>query len=96
MEMSGPLSVESAVRRPAFLGGSESLEPFLYNSRVLSMVVRVHLHVRRTDVHLIARALQHVRVLCVNNRMAMTTVLRGKKIPVDNSYFSGQAKNLIK
>lgn len=77
MEMSGPLAVKPAVWRPTFLGGSESLESFLYDGRVFPMVVRVHLHVRRADVHLIARALQHCAcVLCVNNWTAMTKVGR--------------------
>lgn len=66
MEMCGPLAVESAVRRSAFLGGSESLKSFLYYGRVFSMVVCVHLHVRRADVDLITRALQYYTV--VNER----------------------------
>lgn len=57
MKMSGPLTVKRAIRRPAFFRGSESLESFLYYSRILSVVIRVHLHVRRTYVYFIACAL---------------------------------------
>jgi len=58
MEMGGPLPVERAIRRPAFFRRAEPLESFLYDGRVLSVVIRVHLHVGRADVHLVARALR--------------------------------------
>lgn len=58
MEMGGPLPVERAVRRPAFLGRAKPLESFLYDGRVFPVVVRVHLHVGRANVHFVARALR--------------------------------------
>jgi len=38
----------------ATLRGPKSLEALLYDGRVLAMVIRVHLHVRRRYVHLVA------------------------------------------
>jgi len=57
VEMSGPLAVERAIWRPALFRRPESLEPFLYDCRILSVVVRVHLYVGRAYVHFVARAL---------------------------------------
>lgn len=59
MEMCGPLAVERAIWRPTFLCSSEPLESFLYDGRVFSVIIRVHLHVRRAYVHFVARALNN-------------------------------------
>lgn len=58
MEMSSPLTIKRAIRRPAFFCGSEPLESFLYDCRIFSVVVSVHLHIGRTNVHLITGALR--------------------------------------
>lgn len=55
--MRGPLTVKSAIRGTALFGGPQSLKPFLYDCRVFSVIVCVHLHIRRANVHLITRAL---------------------------------------
>lgn len=57
MEMCGPLAVERAIWRPAFLCSSKSLESFLYDGRVFSVIIRVHLYVGRAYVHFVACAL---------------------------------------
>lgn len=57
MKMRGPLAIERAIRRPAFLCSSESLESFLYDGWVFSVIIRVHLHVGRADIHFVTRAL---------------------------------------
>lgn len=57
MEMCGPLAVERAIWCPAFLCSSEPLKSFLYDGGVFTVIIRVHLHVRRAYVHLVARAL---------------------------------------
>lgn len=54
MEVRGPLANEGTVIGSTALGSSISLETFLYDRRVLAMVVGVHLHVRRRYVNLIA------------------------------------------
>jgi len=76
MEMGGPLPVERAIRRPAFLGRAEPLESFLYDGRVFAVVIRVHLHVGRAYVHLVARALYvHMR----NTRYQYVAVVRRRR-----------------
>lgn len=63
MEVRRPLAGKRAiVRGAAFLGGAKPLEPLLNDGRVLAMVVAVHLHVRRANVHLVAVRLQTVVV----------------------------------
>lgn len=54
MKVRGPLSSEWTMVSRAILGGPKSLEALLYDSRVLAMVIRVHLHVRCRYVHLVA------------------------------------------
>lgn len=48
---------EDARRRVAVFRGAKSLESFLNDRRVFAMVIAVHLHVRRADVHLTAAVL---------------------------------------
>lgn len=57
MKMRGTLSEKRAVRRATLFGRPQSLEAFLNNGRIFSVVIRVHLHVRSADVHFIARSL---------------------------------------
>lgn len=57
VEVCGPLTEEGAVRCTALFCGPQSLEALLDDSRVLAVVVGVHLHVRGTYVHLVAGAL---------------------------------------
>lgn len=54
MEMRGPLASEGTVFGGTALGGPKSLETFLYDRRVLAMIIGVHLHVRRRYVNFIA------------------------------------------
>ena len=61
VEVRRPLLVEGARRPAAVLGGAEPLEALLEDRGVLPVVVGVHLHVRRADVHLTALGLQHTR-----------------------------------
>lgn len=54
MEVRCPLTGEWTVIGSAALGSAKSLETFLYDRRILSVIVGVHLHVRRRYVNLIA------------------------------------------
>ena len=54
MEVRGPLPDERTVISSTALGSSKSLETLLYDSRVLTVIVGVHLHVRRRYVYFIA------------------------------------------
>ena len=47
------LSVEGTGQCATILGGSKSLETFRHNCRVFTVVVGMHLDVRRADVHLV-------------------------------------------
>ena len=63
VEVGGALAGEGAVGRGAVLGGPVALEALLDDGRILAVVVGVHLHVRRADVHLVASLLSfHERV----------------------------------
>lgn len=75
VEMRGPLPKERTVRSPAFLRGPEPLKTFLNNRRIFSMVVRVHLHVRRGYVHFIAPFLDAMV-------MRLLLVVRAVGVPV--------------
>ena len=76
MKVSGALSVEGAVGSLTVLGGAEPLESFLDDGRVFSVVIGVHLHVRRADVHLVASFLDAVvvRLLAVVRAAAVAVV----------------------
>lgn len=52
------LAEEGARLEQTIFGGAKALEALLDDGRVLAMVVGVHLHVRRADVHLVAATLQ--------------------------------------
>lgn len=58
MEMSGPLSVESAISGSAVLCRPEALKSFLNDCRIFPMVIGVHLNIGRAYVHLIASILR--------------------------------------
>ena len=63
VEVGGALAGEGAVGRGAVLGDPVALEALLDDGRILAVVVGVHLHVRRADVHLVASLLSfHERV----------------------------------
>lgn len=62
MKMCGTLAEKSTVTCTALLRGAVPLETLLYDRRILSMVVRVHLHVRRGYIDLIAALLDAVIV----------------------------------
>lgn len=57
MKMSRSLSVKSTHRCPTILCGAESLETFLYNGRILPVIVGVHLYIRCTDVNFVTALL---------------------------------------
>lgn len=54
MKVRGPLTGELTILGCAILGGSKSLETLLYDGRIFAMIIRMHLHVRRRYVHLVA------------------------------------------
>lgn len=60
--MRSALSIKDAVLNHALLSGSVPLETFLVNRGILSMVIRVHLHVACTDVCFITFILNAVIV----------------------------------
>lgn len=74
--MGGALAEEGAVGRSAFFGGSVPLETLLDNGRILSMIVGVHLDVRRRNINLITaffntmimRLLLVVGAICISIR----------------------------
>lgn len=45
VEVRGALAEEGTIGRPALLCGSESLEALLYNRRILTMIIGMHLHI---------------------------------------------------
>ena len=59
MEVGGALTGKGAVGGGAVLGSAVALETLLDDGRILAVVVGVHLHVRRADVHLITTILNH-------------------------------------
>lgn len=86
MEVRGPLANEGTVIGSTALGSAKSLETFLYDSRVLAMVVGVHLHVRCRYVNLIAIFMDTV-VVCLfsivgasTTRMPLRAIIR-RRIP---------------
>ena len=58
MEVGGALSEESAVLGATFLRSPVPLEAFLDDGGVFTVVVGVHLHVRRADVHFVTILLE--------------------------------------
>lgn len=54
MKVRGPLTGELTILGRAILGGTKSLEALLYDGRIFAMIIRMHLHVRRRYVHLVA------------------------------------------
>lgn len=54
MKVRSPLTGERTMLGRATLGRPKSLKALLYDSRVLAVIIRVHLHVRRRYVHLVA------------------------------------------
>lgn len=54
VKVRGPLTGELTILGPAILGGPKSLEALLYNRRIFAMIIRMHLHVRRRYVYLVA------------------------------------------
>lgn len=60
MEVGGSLAEEGTVRGSTLLRRSQSLEALLNDGRIFAMVVGVHLHVGRADVHFITGALEHI------------------------------------
>jgi len=76
VKMSCPLTVERAVRCPAFFRGSKPLEPFLYYGRIFSVIVCVHLHVGRAYIYFITGALRKINYDNVNYRRANIKYLK--------------------
>ncbi|KAJ8885930.1 hypothetical protein PR048_012136 [Dryococelus australis] len=62
VEVRGALAEEGAVRGAALLRRAEPLEALLDDGRVLAVVVGVHLHIRRADVHLVAAFLRQAHM----------------------------------
>lgn len=62
MEMGGPLAEKGTIRGAAFFGGSVSLETLLDDGRIFSVVVGVHLNIRRRYVNFITTFLDAVVV----------------------------------
>lgn len=54
VKVRGPLSNELTMIGRATLSGPKSLEALLYDGRVFTMVIRVHLHVRCRYIYLVA------------------------------------------
>jgi len=54
VKVRGPLTDERTMVGRATLGGTKSLEALLYDSRVLAVIIRVHLYVRRRYIHFVA------------------------------------------
>lgn len=86
MEVRGPLANEGTVIGSTALGSSKSLETLLYDSRILAMVIGVHLHVRRRYVNFIAILVDTVVVRLFSivgagtARMSLRAIIR-RRIP---------------
>lgn len=76
MKMCGALSVKDAVLNHAFLGSPIPLETLLINGRVLSMIIRMHLHITRANVGLITFVL-YAMIMCLLSVVLTVAILNG-------------------
>lgn len=76
MKMGGSLTGKITIGNATLFGGPISLKALLYDGRIFSMIIGMHLYVTRTDVHFITIGLQAMvmRLLAI-----MLTLVRQRR-----------------